>query len=1220
MATDTIQQLATLTDAAQFERIATSVLRSACPGLYANLSHQGVNTDGKTVKAPLDNSGWARINGEPMFVAGAHTTSSRDDLDKKWLHDPSAVKARNPSGKPTQPAGDLVKALGEIAKLRKQHPDLKATIALTCNREEPTKVRLAAESLAHSANVILDIWSVSRIAQHLDTTPEGQAIRFAYLGTQVTLLSKEELLRAGRLSLSTKYLPTDTGTLVSREGVFGGTGHILLSGASGMGKTTICIEILRNALAEDHPGIILHDQTVRTATSIEEAIDIELRRYLPQLEPFAGASALNLCTELNPFIVVVEDISRAENTLNLLNKLTSWALHGVSQSSGSVHRNWRLLCPVWPRFLAGLERAKEINNAGMVHYVGLYSEDDAQEAIKRRGEVSGYSQNDLSAAAIAHTLGRDPLLIGLYDFSSVAHAQEVIAQYVNREFDSVALSASMTTTDLAMAVDALMLQMLQRRCLNPTWREVQDWLGKGDDLKPLRALTAKGGILRLSGELERIEFRHDRVLHSLLAKFIASGMGSDLYPSYLSDPYFAEVVGTAASLATLAPSRLQKLMCDTPLVAFYAFKHAVQRGSDYADAAAQAIEGWICMESTRGPTFSTRRYRGLQILSEIDSPTVLELTSKFPQDDWHQPLLEARFRNGDLGAALRWLTEYPFEVEFAGRQELIDHVRSKYDRGLVRAVEKVLDDPKSTTRERLGALYLTGYLAEPTLAKAIRKVWLLTDPNARDLEAFLWAAARACGDEADTTLGPVCDAWEALPERDDAMDVESSRSSLAAHGISWKFRDHIPRTALPYFVQRAKQSEALKWPITYMMRCIDDPVAVQFEVEYLADRRRESEGTNGYVDHFLKDEWQRRTEKHGREMSRECKRHLLDLALNTNNDSYLRKAALSLWEVCVSAGDLEVARSIKVGNVLYDTAIWARVRRSDLTVIPELLEKIKENPSYWWQAGRYIWTDELTSALGVSLQELSKFQDERDSATAVWIFPELLLRLDLATAERLLLAAWPKVCRQRAFVQVALCLATPKFVELANDAISKAAEPNELLKHFSFTAGWKVAGRDGFTRQAQLEAVRPHLHLFSEIDIYHLWVVCNERNWQRFRKRNLDPILLAFQSPLSNRLMVEKTINMSELDAELAGNPSWIFDWIDRQQRNGIARERLLEALFQWVQEKSSTLALAVICRVFSSEASRAEFAQLEEVAAGISDHAAIMEGTKFDVFHRTLA
>ena len=227
MPTDTIKQLAAITDAAQFERIATSVLRSAKPSLYANLSHQGVNTDGKTVKAPLDNVGWVRINGESMLVAAAHTTAGRDDLDGKWLHDPATVTPRKKNGKPTQPAGDLVKAIGELAKLRVESPGLKATLALTCNREEPMDVRIKAETLAKAADVGLDIWSVSRIAQCLDTTADGQAIRHAYLGTPAVLLSKAELILAGQLSLDARTRPTDPASMIDRTVQITGTGHVV---------------------------------------------------------------------------------------------------------------------------------------------------------------------------------------------------------------------------------------------------------------------------------------------------------------------------------------------------------------------------------------------------------------------------------------------------------------------------------------------------------------------------------------------------------------------------------------------------------------------------------------------------------------------------------------------------------------------------------------------------------------------------------------------------------------------------------------------------------------------------------------------------------------------------------------------------------------------------------------------------------------------------------
>ena len=405
-----------------------------------------------------------------------------------------------------------------------------------------------------------------------------------------------------------------------------------------------------------------------------------------------------------------------------------------------------------------------------------------------------------------------------------------------------------------------------------------------------------------------------------------------------------------------------------------------------------------------------------------------------------------------------------------------------------------------------------------------------------------------------------------------------------------------------------------------MLRGIDDPVAVQHEVEYIAERSRQAESVGGIVDHFLKDEWRHQTEEYGRVMSEQSKQRLLDLAMNRENDSHLRRCAFSLWEVSVSAGDLAVARTINAGDLLHDTAVWARVRRSDLTVIPELLEKIKENPRYWWQAGRYIWVDGLTVALDASLRRLGDAPDEKHDEIGEWIFPELVLRLDLATAERLLLTVWSKVKKLPRFVQVALCLATPKLVELANAAISEAAQPDSLFKHFSFTAGLRTTGRAGFTRPAQLDAVRPHLRLFSETDLAQLWEVCNERNWRQFRIVYLDPILLAFQSRRSDRLLVREAVDMSDLEDELAGQRSAAYLWIEQQLRNGAERKQLFAALLQWVQEKGNAAALAVAGQIFSNDATRVEFAQFEEVAARIDGRETILEKTKFDVFHRTLA
>ena len=219
----------------------------------------------------------------------------------------------------------------------------------------------------------------------------------------------------------------------------------------------------------------------------------------------------------------------------------------------------------------------------------------------------------------------------------------------------------------------------------------------------------------------------------------------------------------------------------------------------------------------------------------------------------------------------------------------------------------------------------------------------------------------------------------------------SERNSFAAHAIAWSFRETVPKSAVPYFVERAKRSAALQWPITYMLKGVDDPVAVQYEVEHLAQRSREV-GENGFIDHFLKDEWRRLSEE-GRLMSMQSKQRLLDLSADQGNDEHLRKQAFYLWEVSIGPQDVDVARAISRDDVRYGTAVWARARRNDLTVVPRLVEKIEQNPSYWWQAGRYLWTEELTQALGKTIENIAKANDSGRENMGGWILPELMLRL-----------------------------------------------------------------------------------------------------------------------------------------------------------------------------------------------------------------------------------
>jgi hypothetical protein len=82
----TEQALASIGDEGLFERLATAILRNASP-LYESLAHTGVNAAGKTIKSPLDGICFVYGSDPRHLIAVHHTTTARDGLEGKWLHD-----------------------------------------------------------------------------------------------------------------------------------------------------------------------------------------------------------------------------------------------------------------------------------------------------------------------------------------------------------------------------------------------------------------------------------------------------------------------------------------------------------------------------------------------------------------------------------------------------------------------------------------------------------------------------------------------------------------------------------------------------------------------------------------------------------------------------------------------------------------------------------------------------------------------------------------------------------------------------------------------------------------------------------------------------------------------------------------------------------------------------------------------------------------------------
>ncbi|MGZ8213917.1 MAG: ATP-binding protein [Methylosarcina sp.] len=909
----TIKKLSEITDAGLFERLATDVLRSCKPSLYESLSHPGVNPDGKTVKAPLDGIGWVRNAGGDRVVAAAHSTCEQNGIEKKWLHNPSTVKVRKLGNKPTAPEGDLRKAILEIDTFRATQPGLQATFALTSNREPDQESIVKAQQLATNASIDLDIWSASRIAKFLDS-PEGQWIRKKYLGDPVEFVSIELLQSCTqRCLLAYAHLqnPLELVDRISSEEQ--SSGHTLLVGPSGVGKTTIALQILNRHTEIGGIGLVIPHETIILATNLAEAIDIELRKLEPYLQPYAGYPCLSLATDRLPFVVVIEDANAASDPPTILNKVVGWTLSDNQSNKNDKTNHWRLVCPIWPRYVDSLNQKLKDAHGSMWQSIDVYTDEQAEDAIRKRSQTVGCKLLPATVSSIAQALGNDPLLIALCDFSTTPNAGKVIDEYIENELAKVASdSSNLYLTDIRDAVDNLVMRMLKDRKLSPSLREINDWFRKeSEQLNTLRLVLKAGSVLRLVHR-NREDFltpRHDRILLSLFSRIIGEDLrNASLSESYHADPFFAEAVGSAIVSTQFDGDRFDLIKQANPLSLFHAFHLAIKTASPKLSSITRIIRVWLTDPETHRDRFQSIRLHALRVLAEIDAPEVLVLTELFPKHDRYESWCQARFRNGDVGAGLYLLTMFEsLGVTIQGRRELLTHIFARFGAKIVELLPKILTTQNINSGTKKGCLLLAGYLGNPSIASAIHTSWSFNDPTYRNLESYLWAAARCYEAGTENTLELVCDAWAELPEDSDNKGINLSRSSFAAYRLSWEFRNYPPIAAIPYFVQRASIDDRLEWPITYMLRDFDHPVAVEHIAKFLADRdRKRQPGTFDTSHSALLDGWERRQRERGIQMSAASKSRLLELAFDSANDLPLRKSAFRLWEKSKSPGDIDL--------------------------------------------------------------------------------------------------------------------------------------------------------------------------------------------------------------------------------------------------------------------------------------------------------------------------
>ncbi|MCK9635776.1 MAG: hypothetical protein M0R41_05830 [Methylobacter tundripaludum] len=1225
----TTRALEQITDAGAFERLATSVLRKANPLLYANLAHPGMNPDGSTVKSPVDGIAFVFGKSPPHMIAAHHGKGPAAGLRKKWLHDPSKVKAQG--SKPTAPAGDVLKTMEIVKNERQRNPELSVTLALTTNREPPEDLIRDVNKAAADYGITIDIWSGSRIADYLDNDPEGEWLRKRFFGIAEQRLSKsllrtlsEESIKAFPLKVSNESLvdrSLDRALIESFPVPMG-----FLAGESGVGKTVTCYKRLKSHIDNGGCGLVLTNEIVAAQRTLEQAIDAELRRLRPNLDAGIGGIALGLCSSHDPFMIVVEDINKSNAPAQLLEKLIGW-IPSSNINSDVTSPSWRLICPVWPRMLTMVSEELKKRIDKLTISTGSFSKQEACAAIKQKALLLGKNLSTMDADKIALALGNDPLLIALYDFDAKSEPQEVIKDYINGSLQRLAQKPdNFTVSEYRTAIRAVALEMLSNRRMEPSWAEIKNWLNaQSDYLSAFRQVFQCAEIIQFNDKcgIEQIAFRHDRVRAWLLTDAIAEQLQiGSMDDSALSDPFFADVIGAALTETNVPSEAILKIQALNPLALFYALKNCRLTSHKQSTAKLTAINQWLTSPNLFDRSNNALRYAALQVLSETESQHVIELTKKFRDDSF--PSMMARFRNGDVSAGVQLCCCVEPGVDAPWKDYQIEHAKLRFGSSLIQKVDEVLKQSDLSKGMRCGALRLAGHLADPSLGNSISICWSIDSNKIEYLADYLWAAAECCGDNHKQLLEAVCDVWAQLPINSVEDDSFSPRDNLAADNISWAFNKALPETALHYFIERAN-SEDLRWPITCMLRGVDHPDAVAFIAQELAALSRIREEADFFSPFFshAKSNWKRKQRGTGKGMSSASRQKLQQLWLSTENDKYLRIQAFELWAATLESDDLKLLNAIDTNEPLANKILRARLERGDQSAIPAFIEKLQDDEwGNWWQLGKHIWADELTVELDVALQKrgaevpLEWYSGHKLDFIIAGLFPTL----NASTAEQLLIKHWKHLRFTGKYVQNALYIASPTSIELAEEAISSCPEPRKLLEHLHFQLGIKVFDHPGVNNIRQFEVLIPYLDYLNSMDIHFIWEHCNDRGWFEFRRTYLDSRL---EERWRKETLIDKTDFFEKLDVIIQKSDAYwrIEHLIDKYLKQGEQVAQIFELLREWLNRHRTIVALEVVAAAIIHSGERSDINILNIDRIEPSDQAeAIRKDTCFAVYLRSLS
>ncbi len=1028
----------------------------------------------------------------PRFLFVQHATTDRNQLEKKWLHDHTTVKPRK-NNKKTQPSesddGDLLKAGQEAKKIKTKFPDAQCTVILATNQHLPQGIDLITkvEEKATTLGVDVDIWEQSKIADFLDSTPEGQWLRKEYLGVNAEMLSESllgDLCKQSLANYQKEYIPSSD-SLVPREidikvekGTYSNTYTIqLLIGESGSGKSVAAYQLLKKYIESGGYGLWVSDSVANGCDSLQNLLDRVLQNLYPSLLPDAGSSVLQFIPESSRLLLIVDDVNRTDNPTRLVQKLINWFKPQQSGTSDSkpVFSPYLLVCPVWSKVSSPI--SLDFKEKPWINpvFINSMNSEEGMAAIQSVTSLAGREITNTEATYLAKKLDNDPILIGLFYELLLSNTQQyelerftenVIEQFITTTLSESSNFGTFLENEYRASLSTVATQMLKSRKWNPLWTDIKEWLRESSDkLTALRELIKHKALCRLTQE-NKFVFRHDRIRETLLVESMIKLLADTTPDSdILYEPFYAEIIGQAIARSPQSQEFFRELRNRLPLALVEAIRCFGTPTTESHQEIIEEVKKWVNRSVAIDSIPESILNAVCRSLLETNSLVLLEITEKFPQ----LPLvLLARFRNGCVVSGVRFCT-YWSRFDFVPTlkdnlfYQIIEQAKRYYGGKLLKELKQLLTNCDFTDEERRGALILAGFLGFTDLQDEIKTCWTLATDKTQVLSEAIWAAFQGSVTKYGKLLDELMAYWNSLP--DDQYRYGDSPKAIVTANLTSALRYGTSDEVISYLIAQSDIHKSLHQDINYILRHIDAPDAIEFvvrsatvvEIRNFPDRLARATT-------MLSTQWNSGFPGSPR-LSQASINRLKYLWKEPKNDDFLKEIAFHVWQIGIEHDEINTLKEIPSNSPLYPRALLKRAELEDRSVVPSILPLLSEK-NYGFSVAHYVWCDEIMLEVKRYLNTFKNSISADFSSRGLYehrLVSWLLTRIPENDAETLLDECWSYLGYSPLFIQTALYVGTPKCLELVADSIKKCPDSISVFK--------RILASHRTTRSLQITAV-----------------------------------------------------------------------------------------------------------------------------------------------------